>query len=79
MPLVVDKVSLPASVSLGTTFRGLVMEIPRFGERIYKQVITNGNKVNKWVRLVRIEKYDESQKIYQNVNLIFENVNSTVG
>ena len=45
------------------------MEIPRFGERVYKQIITNGNKVNKWVCLARIEKYDE------NGNLIYDNDN----
>ena len=43
------------------------MEIPRLGERIYKQVTVDGKKINKWVRLVVIQKFDS------NGNLIYEN------
>ena len=45
------------------------MKIPSFGENVYKQVTVNGTKVNKWVQLVQIKKFDDNgNSIYKNVN-----------
>lgn len=45
------------------------MKIPQFGENVYKQVTVDGKKVNKWLQLSCIQKFDE------NGNLIFQNDN----